>query len=122
VSPTSSRWPNGNGDHLVGGERRRQALRSLMADPTAWAYRQTSGTAEPIFKSSDERRLLLLRLGTGSNAWVYLDTLARAARMAPEALATKLDALERERLVVLQRAPAGPRYRLTDRGRHVRAG
>ena len=122
MSTTSGRGPNGNRDHLLASERRGQALRSLMADPKAWAYRRTPQSAKPIFESSDEKRLLLLRLGTASNAWAYLDTLARAARMAPEALAPKLDALEHERLVVLQRAPAGPRYRLTDRGRQVRAG
>ena len=69
-----------------------------------------------------ERRALLLRMGTGPTALAYLDTLARAARMSREALQPKLEALEKEGLVVSIEAPAGRRYRLTDEGRRVRAG
>lgn len=69
-----------------------------------------------------ERRALLSRMGTGPTAWAYLDTLARAARMSREALRPVLEALERDGLVSSVKAPAGPRYRLTDEGRRVRAG
>jgi hypothetical protein len=70
----------------------------------------------------DERRALLLRMGAGSTAWAYLDTLARSARMSRDALAVELEALEREGLVASQRAPAGLTYRLTDDGRLIRRG
>ena len=72
--------------------------------------------------SDFDRRALLLRMGTGPTAWAYLDTLARAARMSREDLRPLLDALEQEGLVTSSRAPVGPRYRLTDEGRRVRAG
>ena len=71
---------------------------------------------------SDERRALLLRIGTGPTAWAYLDTLARSARMSGDALRPKLEALEQEGLVDSKRAPVGLRYRLTDDGRRLRAG
>jgi predicted ArsR family transcriptional regulator len=61
-------------------------------------------------------------MGTGANAWAYLDTLARSARTSRNALRPKLEALEREGLVDSKRAPVGLRYRLTDDGRRVRAG
>jgi hypothetical protein len=72
--------------------------------------------------SDGERRALLLRMGAGSTAWAYLDTLARSARMSREALGVELEALEREGLVASQRAPAGLIYRLTDDGRLFRSG
>jgi DNA-binding HxlR family transcriptional regulator len=75
-----------------------------------------------IFESEGERRALLLRMGTGPNAWAYLDTLARSARMSHNVLVRKLEALELEGLVTAKRAPAGLRYRLTEEGRRVRAG
>jgi DNA-binding IscR family transcriptional regulator len=78
--------------------------------------------AGAVFESEGERRALLLRMGTDPAAWVYLDTLARSARMPQNALELKLEALEREGLVASKRAPAGSRYRLTDDGRRVRAG
>ena len=74
------------------------------------------------FENDGERRALLLRMGTGPTAWVYLDTLARSARMSPDALRPKLEALEQGGLVASKEAPAGRRYRLTDDGRRVRAG
>jgi hypothetical protein len=64
----------------------------------------------------------MLRMGAGPTAWVYLDTLARSARMSRDALGAKLEALEREGLVASRRAPAGLLYRLTDAGRGIRAG
>ena len=81
-----------------------------------------NGNPGAVFESEGERRALLLRMGTDPSAWVYLDTLARAARMPRSALRLKLEALEQEGLVASKRAPAGLRYRLTDHGRRVRAG
>jgi DNA-binding HxlR family transcriptional regulator len=75
-----------------------------------------------IFEDEGEKRALLRWMGTGSNAWAYLDTLARAARMSRNALRPKLETLEQEGLVASREAPAGVRYRLTDKGRRVRAG
>jgi hypothetical protein len=84
--------------------------------------RSRNANAGAIFESEGERRALLLRMGTGPTAWAYLDTLARSARMSRNALRPKLEALELENLVTAKEAPAGPRYRLTDEGRRVRAG
>jgi predicted transcriptional regulator len=84
--------------------------------------RSRKANSGAIFESEDERRALLLRMGTGPTAWAYLDTLVRSARMSRDALRPKLEALEQEGLVVSKRAPAGLRYRLTDDGRRVRAG
>jgi predicted ArsR family transcriptional regulator len=78
------------------------------------------GKPGAVFESEDERRALLLRMGTAPSAWVYIDTLARAARMPRDALRLKLEALEQEGLVASKKAPAGRRYRLTDDGRRVR--
>lgn len=47
-----------------------------------------------VFESEAERRALLRRMGTDPAAWVYLDTLARAARMPRNDLRLKLQALE----------------------------
>jgi DNA-binding MarR family transcriptional regulator len=74
------------------------------------------------FASEAERRALLLRMGSGPTAWVYLDTLARAAGMSRNAVKRKLEALEQEGLVASTKAPAGLRYRLTEDGRRIRAG
>jgi hypothetical protein len=74
------------------------------------------------FQSQDEKRALLLRMGTGPTAWAYVDTLARAARMPRNVLELKLEALELEGLVTSRKVPAGMRYGLTDAGRRVRAG
>ena len=82
---------------------------------------QNAGS-DATFQSEDERRALLLRMGTGPSAWAYLDTLARAARMSRDALKLKLEALELEGLVTSKKVPVGMRYRLTDEGRRVRAG
>jgi predicted transcriptional regulator len=86
------------------------------------SVRSRKANSGAIFESEDERRALLLRMGTGPTAWAYLDTLVRSARMSRDALRPKLEALEQEGLVVSKRAPAGLRYRLTDDGRRVRAG
>jgi hypothetical protein len=75
-----------------------------------------------VFANEAERRALLLRMGTSPTAWSYLDTLVRAAGMSRHALKRKLEALEQEGLVASTEAPAGPRYRLTEDGRRVRAG
>lgn len=74
------------------------------------SVRSRSGNSGAVFESEGERRALLLRMGTGPTAWVYLDTLARAARMSRNALRLKLEALEQEGLVASKRAPAGLRY------------
>jgi predicted ArsR family transcriptional regulator len=84
--------------------------------------RSRNANSGASFESEGERRALLLRMGTGPTAWAYLDTLARSARTSRNALRPKLEALEQEGLVASKRAPAGPRYRLTDEGRRVRAG
>jgi DNA-binding transcriptional ArsR family regulator len=81
-----------------------------------------NGNWGAVFESEGERRALLLRMGTDPGAWVYLDTLARAAGMPRNVLRLKLEALEQEGLVASKRAPAGRRYRLTDDGRRLRAG
>jgi DNA-binding MarR family transcriptional regulator len=78
-------------------------------------------SSAPILEEG-EKRALLLRMGTGPTAWAYLDTLARAARMSRKALRPKLEALEQAGLVASKEAPAGRRYRLTDKGRRIRAG
>ena len=83
--------------------------------------RQNTSSGAP-FQSEDEQRALLLRMGTGPTAWAYVDTLARAARMSRNVLKLKLEALELEGLVTSKKVPAGMRYRLTDKGRRVRAG
>jgi DNA-binding HxlR family transcriptional regulator len=75
-----------------------------------------------VIENDAERRALLLRMGTGPTAWAYLDTLARAARMSRETIRPSLEALEQEGLVTSTKAPAGPRYRLTEDGRRIRAG
>jgi predicted transcriptional regulator len=84
--------------------------------------RSRNANSGAILESEGERRALLLRMGTGPTAWAYLDTLARSARMSGTALGPKLEALEQEGLVTSKTAPAGPRYRLSDEGRRVRAG
>jgi predicted transcriptional regulator len=88
---------------------------------SAGSARRRTANSGPIFENEGERRALLLRMGTGPTAWVYLDTLARSARMSRDALGPKLEALEQEGLVESDKAPAGLRYRLTDDGRRVRA-
>jgi DNA-binding MarR family transcriptional regulator len=81
-----------------------------------------SATSGSVFEDDAERRALLLRMGTGPNAWAYLDTLARAARMSRESIKPLLEALEEEGLVTSTKAPVGLRYRLTSDGRRLRAG
>jgi hypothetical protein len=66
-----------------------------------------TASSAPIFEDEGEKRALLLRMGTGPTAWAYLDTLARAARMARKALGAKLEALEQAGLVASKEAPAG---------------
>jgi DNA-binding MarR family transcriptional regulator len=78
--------------------------------------------SEPVFAGAGEKRALLLRMGSGPRAWVYLDTLARAAGITRHALSRKLEALEQEGFVASTNAPAGPRYQLTEDGRRLRAG
>ena len=73
-----------------------------------------------VFASAGVKRALLRRMGTGPNAWAYLDTLARAAGMSRNALEPKLKALKHEGLVASTKAPAGLRYRLTEDGRRFR--
>jgi hypothetical protein len=84
--------------------------------------RRQNTSSGAAFQSADERRALLLRMGTGPTAWAYVDTLARAARMARNLLELELETLELEGLVTSKKVPAGMRYRLTDEGRRVRAG
>lgn len=86
------------------------------------AFRRRNRSSDAVSADQAERRALLQRMGTAPAAWVFLDTLARAARMSCKALRPKLEALEREGLVASKSAPAGPRYRLTDEGRRARAG
>jgi hypothetical protein len=66
-----------------------------------------TASSAPIFEDEGEKRALLLRMGTGPTAWAYLDTLARAARMARKALGPMLVALEQGGLVASKAAPAG---------------
>jgi predicted ArsR family transcriptional regulator len=84
--------------------------------------RRQNTSSDATFQSEDEKRALLLRMGTGPTAWAYVDTLARAARTSRNALKLKLETLELEGLVTSKKVPAGRRYRLTDDGRRVRAG
>jgi DNA-binding HxlR family transcriptional regulator len=81
----------------------------------------STGVSGHAFENDDERRALLLRMGTGSTAWAYGDTLARAARLPRNALEAKLELLEREGLVTSKRVPAGVKYLLTEEGRRLRA-
>jgi hypothetical protein len=106
---------NGKSDAVFGSQGETRDL-LVSCDPG----RSRNGKSGPVFESEDERRALLLRMGTDPAAWVYLDTLARAARMPRTVLGLKLEALEREGLVASKRAPAGRRYRLTAHGRRVR--
>jgi hypothetical protein len=117
VSSDPLGFRNGKSDTFFEDEGRRRAL---FASTDSGRRRNGDPTAD--FQNEGERRALLMRLGTDPSAWVYLDTLARAARMPRNALRLKLEALEREGLVASKRAPAGLRYRLTDDGRRVRAG
>jgi hypothetical protein len=86
------------------------------------AFRRRYSNSDAVFDNEGEKRGLLQLMGTDPGSWVYLDTLARAARMSGNALKPKLEALEGEGLVASKGAPAGPRYRLTDDGRRARAG
>jgi hypothetical protein len=85
-------------------------------------YVNGSTRSELVFAGAGEKRALLLRMGRGPKAWAYLDTLARAAGIPRNALSRKLEALEQEGFVASTKAPAGPRYRLTEDGRRFRAG
>jgi hypothetical protein len=116
VSSNSVGCRNGNWDDAVKGEGEWRLL--FVSD----AFRGRNSNSDAVFNNEGERRALLQRMGTDPAAWVFLDTLARAARMSCKALRPKLEALEREGLVASQGAPAGPRYRLTDDGRRARAG
>jgi DNA-binding HxlR family transcriptional regulator len=75
-----------------------------------------------VFASAGERRALLLRMGSAPKSWAYLDTLARASGISPNALKPKLEALEQEGFVSSTNAPAGLRYQLTEDGRRFKAG
>ena len=75
-----------------------------------------------VFASAAEKRALLLRMGSAPNSWAYLDTLARASGISGSALGPKRESLEQEGFVASTKAPAGPRYRLTEDGRRFRAG
>jgi predicted ArsR family transcriptional regulator len=83
-----------------------------------------NGSIKPgaLFASAEEKRALLLRMGSAPKSWAYLDTLARASGISRNALKPKLEALEQEGFVASTKAPAGPRYRLTEDGRRFRAG
>jgi hypothetical protein len=81
-----------------------------------------STKSELVFTGAEEKRALLLRMGSGAKAWAYLDTLARAAGIPRNALSRKLEALEQEGFVASTKAPAGLTYQLTDGGRRFRAG
>jgi hypothetical protein len=116
VSSNSVGRRNGNWVDAVESEGEWRVL--FMSD----AFRGRNRNLDAVFDNEGERRALLQRMGTDPAAWVFLDTLARAARMSCKALRPKLEALEREGLVASKRAPAGPRYRLTDDGRRARAG
>lgn len=93
-----------------------------MVQVSSGSSRRRNTKTGATFESEDERRALLLRMGTGPNAWAYLDTLVRSSRMSRDVLELKLEALELEGLVTSRKVPAGLRYRLTDEGRRVRAG
>jgi hypothetical protein len=108
-----------NGTSGVGFETEGE-MRDLLAICDSGHSR--NGNSGAVFESEGERRALLLRVGTDPAAWVYLDTLARAARMPRNDLRLKLEALEQEGLIASKKAPAGSRYRLTDEGRRVRSG
>jgi hypothetical protein len=116
VSSNSVGRRNGNWVDAAESEGEWRVL--FMSD----AFRGRNSDSDAVFDNEEQRRALLQRMGTDPAAWVFLDTLARAARMSCEALRPKLEALEREGLVASKRAPAGPRYRLTDDGRRARAG
>jgi DNA-binding MarR family transcriptional regulator len=75
-----------------------------------------------LFASVEEKRALLLRMGRAPRSWAYLDTLARASGISRNLFKPKLEALEQEGFVASTKAPAGPRYRLTEDGRRFRAG
>jgi DNA-binding HxlR family transcriptional regulator len=81
-----------------------------------------SSRAPALFASVEEKRALLLRMGRAPRSWAYLDTLARASGISRNLLKPKLEALEQEGFVASTKAPAGPRYRLTEDGRRFRAG
>jgi DNA-binding HxlR family transcriptional regulator len=116
VSSSSVGRRNGNWSDVAESEGEWRVL--FVSD----AFRGRTNNSDAAFDNEGDRRALLQRMGTDPSAWVFLDTLARTARMSCEALRPKLDALEREGLVASKEAPAGPRYRLTEDGRRVRAG
>lgn len=116
VSSNSVGRRNGNWVDAVESEGEWRVL--FVSD----AFRSRQSHSDAVFANAGERRALLQRMGTDPAAWIFLDTLARAARMSCNALRPKLEALEREGLISSKEAPAGPRYRLTDGGRRARAG
>jgi DNA-binding MarR family transcriptional regulator len=63
-----------------------------------------------LFASAEEKRALLLRMGSAPRSWAYLDTLARASGITGNALKPKLEALEQEGFVASTKAPVGLRY------------
>ena len=73
-----------------------------------------------LFASAEEKRALLLRMGSAPRSWAYFDTLERASGISGNALKPKLDALEQEGFVASMKAPAGLRYQLTEDGRRFR--
>jgi DNA-binding HxlR family transcriptional regulator len=75
-----------------------------------------------VFAGAAEKRALLLRMGSAPRSWAYLGTLVRASGISRNLLKPKLEALEQEGFVASTKAPAGPRYRLTEDGRRFRAG
>ena len=81
-----------------------------------------SSKSGALFASAEEKRALLLRMGSAPKSWAYVDTLARASGIARNALKPKLEALEQEGFVSSTNAPAGLRYQLTEDGRRFRAG
>jgi DNA-binding IscR family transcriptional regulator len=115
VSSETVGFRNGKSGAVFQSEGERRDLLASCA-----SGRSRNGTSGAVFESEGERRALLLRMGTDPAAWVYLDTLARAARMPRNGLRLKLETLEQEGLLASKRAPAGRRYRLTDDGRRVR--
>ena len=68
-----------------------------------------------VFASAGERRALLLRMGSAPKSWAYLDTLARASGISPNALKPKLEALEQEGIRQLNERSSRPQIP-TDRG------